>query len=179
MSLLLLLGETFTANLTSDAHVKHIVKKYYRILFLFRNLIPRPTHCLTLPVNKCYILFIRSLLLHSYSRFCNLHDYCASYLFQRLLQVEFFFLLYKYSGLCYSADDLCQSLFWRIHGFVDLLLRSFFPFQNPNTEKFVHFEGAVRKEDKILQFFIRFERQTSLDLIFLILFIFSVLRESI
>lgn len=65
-----------------NTHVKNVVSKVSRRIYIIRNL--RRSDCSTDILHQAYVAFIRSVLLFAYPSFCNL----SSYLRQELLSVE-------------------------------------------------------------------------------------------
>ena len=151
-----LLGVTFSENLCWNLHVDDIVRRCYRRFFILRNL--RRAYCPPVLIHKCYVLFIRSVLLYCFTCFCNL----PKYLFQRLLQVEKraakFFPFYQFSNLQISADDMCIKFYQKIHDSNDHPLRSLFRSRTPTIRNPTTLRVPFAKTTRFNNSFIRFGR---------------------
>ena len=145
---------SFSNDFKWNLHVEDIVKRCYRRIYILRNLYRAacPPHV----IQKCYILFIRSLLLYCFSCFCNLSDY----LFHRLLQVEKraakFFPTLKYEPLAFSSDAMCCSFFKKIHENVDHPLRHIFQSRVPTKRNPLTLKPPFSKTMRFYKSFIRF-----------------------
>ena len=62
VSSLKLLGVTFSCDFSWNLHVNDIVRKCYRRFYILRNL--KRSGCPPSVVHKCYVAFVRSLLLY-------------------------------------------------------------------------------------------------------------------
>ena len=112
VSSLRLLGVLFSSNMTWNEHISHITAKCFRRFFILRNL--KRANCSHHLLLKCYLSFIRSLLLYGFPCFCNL----PKYLFAKLLRVErlagSFFSDVNFAPLSAAADAMCKKMFYQI-----------------------------------------------------------------
>ncbi len=156
VSSLRLLGVTFSSDLTWNVHVEEIVKKCYRRFFILRNL--KRASCPPFLIHRCYVLFIRSLLLYSFSSFCNLPEY----LFYRLVQVEKraakFFPAHEHQALPLTAELMCNKLFNKILNSLDHPLRVMFQPRAPTPRNQMTLMAPFTKTSRFYKSFIRFGR---------------------
>jgi len=107
-----LLGVTLSCDFSWNIHIDNIVKKCYRRFFILRNM--RRSSCPSSVIFKCYVAFIRSVLLYSFPCFCNL----PSYLLDKLLRVERlatkYFPNFTFYDLLTVTDTICKKLFLKI-----------------------------------------------------------------
>ncbi|MEL7308758.1 MAG: reverse transcriptase domain-containing protein [Pseudomonadota bacterium] len=156
VSSLHLLGVTFSSDLTWNLHVEEIIKKCYRRFFILRNL--KRASCPPFLIHRCYVLFIRSVLLYCFSCFCNLPDY----LFYRLLQVEKraakFFPDHDYHALSLTAESMCLKLFNKIENCPNHPLRVMFQPRTPIPRNPKTLKAPFTKTSRFYKSFIRFSR---------------------
>ena len=124
-----LLGVIFSSNLSWNEHVSYVISKCYKRFFILRNL--KRVYCSHSVIYKCYISFIRSLLLYGYPSFCNL----PKYLFLKLTRVERlacrYFSSVRFCPLSSAADTICRRLFCLVANHPDHPLRLMFDERSP------------------------------------------------
>jgi len=147
---------TFSSDLTWNTHIEETVKKCYRRFFILRNL--KRASCPPFLMHRCYVLFIRSLLLYSFSSFCNLPDY----LFYRLVQVEKraakFFPTHEHQALHLTAELMCKKFFNKILNCPNHPLRVMFQPRTPTSRNPMTLMAPFTKTSRFYKSFIRFGR---------------------
>lgn len=151
-----LLGLTMSCDFSWNIHVDNIVKKCYRRFFILRNL--RRSSCSSSVIFKCYVAFIRSVLLYSFPTFCNL----PSYLFNKLLRVERlasrYFSDYEFCNLSSAAEVICRRLFANIVKLEDHPLRPLFRSRCTTPRNACPLTAPYAKTTRLAKSFIRFGR---------------------
>lgn len=120
-----ILGVIFASNLKWNAHIRYVVSKASRRIFLIRNL--KRSDCPDMLTFNAYVAFLRSVLLYAYPSFCNL----PFYLQQQLLNVEkrVFRIMNSNANrenILNVADRSCVKLFRKIELYSDHPLRAMF-----------------------------------------------------
>jgi hypothetical protein len=156
VSSLRLLGVTFSCDFTWNAHVQNVVNKCYKRFYILRNL--RRAGCPPSLVHKCYVAFIRNVLLYSFSCFCNL----PKYLFHKILCVERraarYFPGLQYSDLYDSTDRICKKLFRSVVKFSNHPLRAMFVPRLPTKRNACILSAPRTKTTRFFNSFIRYGR---------------------
>ena len=119
-----LLGVTFSSDLSWNDHFSSVITRCYKRFFILRNL--KRAKCSPFLLHKCYIAFIRSIMLYAMPCFCN----APKYLFDRLLRVERrasrYFADYCFTDFATTMDRVCYKLFNNVHIYEDHPLRIMF-----------------------------------------------------
>ncbi|MEL7309767.1 MAG: reverse transcriptase domain-containing protein, partial [Pseudomonadota bacterium] len=97
-----LLGVLFSSNLTWNDHFSLVTKKCFKRFFILRNL--RNAKCPSFILHRCYVAFIRSVMLYAFPCLCN----APKYLMAKFLCVERrasrFFPGYDFMNFTSAAD---------------------------------------------------------------------------
>ena len=156
VSSLRLLGVTVSSDFTWNLHVNNIVNKCYKRFFILRNL--RRAGCPSSIVHKCYIAFIRSILLYSFPCFCNL----PQYLLHKILRVERravkYFTDYEFCNFEDATNRICNRLFDNIVKSYDHPLRVMFEERFPTSRNTCVLRAPFAKTSRFLNSFIRYGR---------------------
>lgn len=120
------LGVCFSRDLKWNLHVDRIIKKACKRIFIIRNL--RRSNCPKNLMLRCYIGFIRSVLLYSFACFCNIPDYlvdkllCVERRIYRVMDIPH----HSADSLLTVADRTCSKLYFDIVKHEDHPLREMF-----------------------------------------------------
>ena len=147
---------SFSNDFSWNSHVQKVVNKCYKRFYILRNL--RRTGCPPALVHKCYVAFIRSILLYSFPCFCNI----PQYLFNKLLRVEQraakFFPEFQYCKLQDTVDHICSKLFQNIVNSCDHPLRVMFEARQPTSRNACVLRAPRTKTTRFFNSFIRYGR---------------------
>ena len=156
VSSLKLLGVTFSCDFSWNSHVSVVVKKCFQRFYILRNL--KRANCPSDVIFKCYLSFIRSVLLYCFPCFCNLPDY----LFKKLLRVEKrasrFFPGQSFDALNISAENICIRLFRQVMCYNDHPLFKLFDRRCPTRKNPLLLKPPFAKTTRFSKSFIRFGR---------------------
>ena len=122
-----IIGVQFSKDLTWNIHIDSVVKNACVHLFIIRKL--RRSNCPRKLISKCYIAFIRLVLLYSYTAFCNSLDYLARSKLQNMKRHAFRIIdtpFDKSKNLFSSANKTCKKLFLDVLTKDDHALRELF-----------------------------------------------------
>ena len=156
VSELKLLGVTFSSSLKWNTHVKNIISKASRRMYIIRNL--KRSGCSAELIFRSYVSFIRSIILYAYPCFCNL----PTYLQKQLVRIENRVLRIMnsddlYPDLSSAAERACVKLFKRIEHDANHPLRTMFDIQSPNqTRSTCILRPPFAKTKRFYDSFIRF-----------------------
>ena len=109
VSSLRLLGVTFSSDFSWNLHVKNIVNKCYKRFFILRNL--KRAICPPSLIHKCYVAFIRSILLYSFPCFCNLPQYLLNKMVRLEQRASIYFSEYEFCNLQDATNHICDRFF--------------------------------------------------------------------
>ena len=156
VSSLCLLGVIISCDFTWNVHVHKVVNKCYKRFYILRNL--RRTGCPPALVHKCYVAFIRSILLYSFPCFCNL----PQYLFDRMLRVEDraarYFPEHDFCKIPDTVDRICNRLFNSVLNSSDHPLRVLFESRSPTRRNACVLRAPRTKTTRLFNSFIRYGR---------------------
>lgn len=159
VSSLRLLGVTFSSDFTWNLHVQNIVNKCYKRFFILRNL--KRASCPPSIIHKCYVAFIRSILLYSFPCFCNL----PQYLFNKIIRLErratSYFSDYKFCSVQEATSRICERLFKDILNSCDHPLRVLFEARVPTPRNDCVLRAPLAKTTRFYNSFIRYGRFNS------------------
>jgi len=151
-----LLGVTFSSDLTWNYHVSDIVSRCYRRLYILRNL--KRANCPPHIIYKCYVAFIRSVLLYCFPTFCNM----PKYLLKKVVRVEKraakFFPEHEFCDFLAVADDTCRRLFDKVVRSDDHPLKALFDVRPPTRSNPCHLQAPFAKTCRFSNSFLRFGR---------------------
>lgn len=122
-----ILGCILSRDLRWNSYVDFLIKKASKRIFLIVHL--KRSGCPTPLIWKCYVVFIRSILLYSYSAFCNIPAYLQKKLLSierrvcRIIGIEFDLVQ---EPLFTAGDTMCARMFEKVKINEDHPLRSFF-----------------------------------------------------
>ena len=127
-----LLGVTFSSSLSWNEHFSLVMKRSLKRFFILRNL--KRARCSSDLLYKCYVAFIRSIMLYAIPCICN----APKYLFENFLRVERrasrYFSDLQFTSFTTVADQVCEKLFRSIVLNEDHPLRSMF-LTRPTTRR--------------------------------------------
>ena len=156
VSSLRLLGVIFSSDFSWNLHVQFILNKCYRRFFILRNL--KRAGCPPSIIYKCYVAFIRSILLYSFPCFCNL----PQYLFYKLCRLEErasnYFCEYEFCNLKKATESICKTLFKKIASSSDHPLRVMFDSRFSTKRNPCVLRALFAKTTRLSNSFIRFGR---------------------
>ena len=156
VSTLRVLGITLSADLTWNTHVELAISKCLKRFFILRNL--KRAKCSNELLFKCYVAFIRSVMLYGFPALCN----CPQYLLNKFLRVERrackFFNLSNFPSFTTVADKLCKNLFHSVSNEEHHPLRRLFEDRSPTPRDKATLRPPFARSVRFAKSFIKFAK---------------------
>ncbi|MEL7308637.1 MAG: reverse transcriptase family protein, partial [Pseudomonadota bacterium] len=156
VSSLRLLGVIFSSDFSWNLHIQSILNKCYRRFFILRNL--KRASCPPFIIHKCYVAFIRSILLYSFPCFCNLPQYLFNKLCRLEVRASKYFSEHDFCHLKEATDSICKKLFKSIVFSCNHPLRRMFDSRSPTARNPCVLRAPFAKTARLSNSFIRYGR---------------------